>query len=279
MRDTADRPIGLFLHDNFARPGKRSGAWMSSYREQQSLDGEVLPIVVNNNNFAKGDPTLLSFDDAHTLFHEFGHGLHGLLSRVRYPSQSGTSVRRDFVEFPSQVFEHWLEVPETLRRFARHYRSGEPLPEALLQRLLAAANFNRGFATVEYAACAMLDLDLHSRADPGLLDITAFEKEFVARIGMPSEIGLRHRPAHFQHLFAGGGYAAGYYAYLWAEVLDADGFAAFTEAGDPFDPALAARLRAIYSAGDTADPMELYRAFRGRAPEIAPLLAQRGLAA
>jgi peptidyl-dipeptidase Dcp len=215
VRDRADRPIGLFLHDNFARPGKRSGAWMSSYREQQMLDGEVLPVVVNNNNFAKGDPTLLSFDDAHTLFHEFGHGLHGLLSRVRYPSQSGTAVRRDFVEFPSQVFEHWLEVPETLRRYARHYRTGEPLPEALLQRLLAAANFNRGFATVEYAACAMLDLDLHSRADPGVLDIAAFEKEFVARIGMPPEIGLRHRPAHFQHLFAGGGYAAGYYAPIY----------------------------------------------------------------
>ena len=279
VRDRAGQPVGLFLHDNFARPGKRSGAWMSSYREQQSLDGEVLPVVVNNNNFSKGDPTLLSFDDAHTLFHEFGHGLHGLLSRVRYPSQSGTSVRRDFVEFPSQVFEHWLEVPETLRRYARHYRTGEPLPEALLQRLLAAANFNRGFATVEYAACAMLDLDLHSRADPGRLDIAAYEKEFVARIGMPPEIGLRHRPAHFQHLFAGGGYAAGYYAYLWAEVLDADGFAAFTEKGDPFDPALAARLQAIYRAGDTADPMELYRAFRGRAPEIAPLLKQRGLAA
>ena len=278
VRDTANRPIGLFLHDNFARPGKHSGAWMSSYREQEMLDGEILPVVVNNNNFAKGDPTLLSFDDAHTLFHEFGHGLHGLLSRVRYPSQAGTSVRRDFVEFPSQVFEHWLEVPETLRRYARHYRTGEPLPEALLQRLLAARTFNQGFATVEYAACAMLDLDLHSRADPGALDIAAFEKEFLARVGMPPEIGLRHRPAHFQHLFAGGGYAAGYYAYLWAEVLDADGFAAFTEAGDPFAPGLAARLKAIYSAGDTVDPMELYRAFRGRDPQVAPLLAQRGLA-
>jgi len=279
VRDPADRPIGLFLHDNFARPGKHSGAWMSSYREQESLDGEVLPIIVNNNNFAQGDPTLLSFDDAHTLFHEFGHGLHGLLSRARYPSQAGTAVRRDFVEFPSQVFEHWLEVPETLRRYARHYRTGEPLPEELLQKLLAARTFNQGFATVEYAACAMLDLDLHSRADPGALDIEAFEKEFAARIGMPPQIGLRHRPAHFQHLFAGGGYAAGYYAYLWAEVLDADGFAAFTEAGDPFDPALAARLKAIYSAGDTADPMELYRALRGRDPEVAPLLNKRGLAA
>jgi len=279
VRDAAGKPIGLFLHDNFARPGKHSGAWMSSFRQQQTLDGEVLPIVVNNNNFAKGDPTLLSFDDAHTLFHEFGHGLHGLLSKVHYPSQSGTSVRRDFVEFPSQVFEHWLEVPDTLRRYARHYRTGEPLPEALLQRLLAARTFNQGFATVEYAACAMLDLDLHSRADPGALDIDTVEKEFLARVGMPAEIGLRHRPAHFQHLFAGGGYAAGYYAYLWAEVLDADGFGAFTEAGDPFAPGLAAQLKAIYSAGDTVDPMELYRGFRGRDPQVAPLLAQRGLAA
>jgi peptidyl-dipeptidase Dcp len=279
VRDASDRPIGLFLHDNFARPGKHSGAWMSSYREQESLEGAVLPIVVSNNNFSKGDPTLLSFDDAHTLFHEFGHGLHGLLSRVRYPSQSGTAVRRDFVEFPSQVFEHWLEVPETLRQYARHYRTGEPLPEPLLQRLLAGRTFNQGFATVEYAACAMLDLDLHSRADPGALNIEAFEKEFVARVGMPPEIGLRHRPAHFGHLFAGGGYAAGYYAYLWAEVLDADGFAAFLEKGDPFEPGLAARLKAIYSAGDTADPMELYRALRGRDPEVAPLLKKRGLAA
>ncbi len=278
VRDDTGRPIGLFLHDNFARAGKRSGAWSSSYREQESLDGEIVPIIVNNNNFSKGDPTLLSFDDARTLFHEFGHGLHELLSRVRYPSQSGTAVRRDFVEFPSQVFEQWLAVPETLRRYARHYRTGEALPEVLLQRLLAARNFNQGFATVEYTACALMDLDLHARPDPADLDIAAFEMDFLTRIGMPPEIGLRHRPAHFQHLFAGSGYAAGYYAYLWAEVLDADGFAAFTEAGDPFDPALAARLKAIYSAGDTADPMALYRAFRGREPAIAPLLAQRGLA-
>jgi peptidyl-dipeptidase Dcp len=277
VRDESGRLIGLFLHDNFARPGKRSGAWMSSFREQQTLDGEVLPIVVNNNNFSKGDPTLLSFDDARTLFHEFGHGLHGLLSRVRYPSQSGTAVRRDFVEFPSQIFEHWIETPEMLRRYARHYRTGEALPKALLERLLAARNFNQGFATVEYTACALMDLELHARADPGEIDIEAFEREFRDRIGMPREIALRHRPAHFQHLFAGGGYAAGYYAYMWAEVLDADGFASFSEAGDPFDPALAARLRAIYSAGDTADPMELYRGFRGRDPSIAPLLAQRGL--
>jgi len=279
VRDASATPLGLFLHDNFARPGKRSGAWMSSYRNQETLDGEVRPIVVNNNNFSKGDPTLLSFDDARTLFHEFGHGLHGLLSRVRYPSQSGTAVRRDFVEFPSQIFEHWVAAPETLRRYARHYQTGEPLPEALLQKLLAARNFNQGFATVEYAACAMLDLALHARSDPAGLDIATFERDFLAEIGMPVEIGLRHRPAHFQHLFAGSGYAAGYYAYLWAEVLDADGFAAFTDAGDVFAPDLAARLKTIYSAGDTVDSMTLYRGFRGREPKIDALIEQRGLTA
>ncbi len=278
VRGKDGKPIGLFLHDNFARPGKRSGAWMSSYRDQENLDGAVLPIVVNNNNFAKGDPTLLSFDDARTLFHEFGHGLHGLLSRVRYRSQSGTAVLRDFVEFPSQIMEHWVSAPETLRRYARHYQTGEPLPEALLDKLLAARNFNQGFATVEYTACAMLDLDLHTRAGGEPVDIARFEQEFLDRVGMPAEIGLRHRPTHFQHLFDGAGYAAGYYAYMWAEVLDADGFAAFSDKGDVFDPDLAARLEAIYSAGDTEDPMALYREFRGRDPAIEPLLAQRGLA-
>jgi peptidyl-dipeptidase Dcp len=282
VRDRAGAHVGLFLHDNFARPGKHSGAWSSRYRDQQDLDGPVAPIVVNNNNFAKSDPaggapTLLSFDDSETLFHEFGHGLHALLSRVRYPSQSGTAVRRDFVEFPSQIFEHWMSAPENLRKYARHYQTGEPIPEAMLRRLLAARTFNEGFATVEYTASALIDLDLHRDPHPENLDPNQFEREFLRKFGVPREIGLRHRPAHFQHLFAGGGYAAGYYAYLWAEVLDADGFAAFTEAGDVFDPALAARLKDIYSAGDTRDPMELYRAFRGRDPEIAALLRQRGL--
>jgi peptidyl-dipeptidase Dcp len=279
VRDSADAHIGLFLHDNFARPGKRSGAWSSRYRDQETLDGAVTPIVVNNNNFAKGAPTLLSFDDAETLFHEFGHGLHSLLSRVRYRSQSGTAVRRDFVEFPSQIFEHWMSAPETLRRYARHYETGEPIPESLLRRLLAARTFNEGFATVEYTGAALLDLDLHRDPSPQTLDLALYEQEFVDRIDMPRAVGLRHRPAHFQHLFAGGGYAAGYYAYLWAEVLEADGFAAFTETGNVFDPDLAARLKAIYSAGDTEDPMELYRAFRGRDPNIAALLEQRGLTA
>ena len=279
VRDSVGNHIGLFLHDNFARHGKRSGAWSSRYRDQETLDGAVAPIVVNNNNFAKGEPTLLSFDDAVTLFHEFGHGLHSLLSHVRYRSQSGTAVRRDFVEFPSQIFEHWMSAPETLRRYARHYQSGAPMPEQLLHRLLAARTFNQGFATVELTGSALFDLDLHRVPSPETLDLARFEAEFLDRIGMPREVGLRHRPAHFQHLFAGGGYAAGYYAYLWAEVLDADGFAAFTEAGNVFDPELSVRLKTIYSAGDTRDPMELYRAFRGRDPKIEALLAQRGLTA
>ncbi len=278
VRDRAGAHVGLFLHDNFARPNKHSGAWSSRYRDQQDLDGPVAPIVVNNNNFARGEPTLLSFDDVRTLFHEFGHGLHTLLSRVRYPSQAGTAVRRDFVEFPSQIMEHWAVAPETLRRYARHCRSGEPIPEALLQRTLAARNFNQGFATVEYTASALIDLELHRHPAPEEIDISEFEAGFLAEFEVPREIGLRHRPVHFGHLFSGGGYAAGYYGYLWAEVLDADGFAAFTEAGDIFDPALATRLETIFSAGDTRDPMELYRGFRGRDPTIAPLLAQRGLA-
>jgi peptidyl-dipeptidase Dcp len=203
--------------------------------------------------------------------------LHALLSRVRYRSQSGTAVRRDFVEFPSQIFEHWMSAPETLRIYARHYQTGEPIPEELLERLLAARNFNQGFATVEYTAAALIDLELHCEPTPDALDAAEFECQFVERMGVPKEIGLRHRLPHFQHLFAGGGYAAGYYAYLWAEVLEADGFAAFVEAGDVFDPELAARLKQIYGAGDTRDPMELYRAFRGAEPTITALLEQRGL--
>jgi peptidyl-dipeptidase Dcp len=279
VRDAAGRHVGLFLHDNFARSGKQSGAWMSSYQDQESFDGDIAPIIVNNNNFAKGEPTLLSFDDAETLFHEFGHGLHGLLSRTRYPSQSGTAVRRDFVEFPSQIFEHWMSAPETLRAYARHSETGQPIPENLLRRLLAARNFNQGFATVEYTAAALLDLEFHAHPAPETIDAARFEREIMEKIGMPAEIGVRHRPAHFQHLFAGGGYAAGYYAYLWAEVLDADGFAAFLEAGNVFDADLAARLKDIYAAGDTRDPMELYLAFRGRAPRIEALLTDRGLPA
>ena len=275
----ADGHVGLLLLDHYARPDKRSGAWMSSYRDQSDLDRPVSPIIVNNNNVARAEPALLSFDDAETLFHEFGHALHGLLSRVRYPSQSGTNVRQDFVELPSQIYEHWLLVPDTLRRHARHHETGEPIPDILIERLRAARGFNQGFATLEYTASALIDLALHLHPDPAGLDIEAFERDTLAQLGMPPEIGLRHRPAHFQHLFAGDGYAAGYYSYLWSEVLDADGYEAFEEANDPFDPALARRLRALLSAGDTADPMVLYREFRGRAPTTDALLRARDLVA
>lgn len=269
--------VGLFLSDPFARADKRSGAWMSSFRDQQNVDGPVTPIIVNNNNFAKSAPALLSFDDAETLFHEFGHALHGLLSQVRYPSQSGTSVRRDFVEFPSQIFEHWIAAPEVLSRYARHHETNEPIPAALVERLLAARNFNQGFATVEYTAAAILDMAMHAHPDPATLDVTAFERETLAAIGIPPEIGVRHRPAHFQHLFSGGGYAAGYYSYLWAEVLEADGFDAFEQAGDLFDPAVASRLRTLLASGDMKDPMQLYLDFRGHLPRTEPLLRHRGL--
>jgi peptidyl-dipeptidase Dcp len=269
--------VGVFIADHYGRPDKRSGAWMSSFRDQEAMDAPVSPIIVNNNNFARAEPTLLSFDDAETLFHEFGHALHGLLSRVRYPAQSGTAVRRDFVELPSQIYEHWVALPETLRAYARHVETDAPLPDALIERLLAAQGFNQGFGTVEYTAAALIDMALHQHPAPETIDVAAFERSFLDSIGMPVEIGIRHRPAHFQHLFAGGGYAAGYYSYLWSEVLDADGFEAFKEAGDPFDPATAARLRVLLSAGDTRDPMALYVAFRGRPPSTKALLRSRDL--
>ena len=283
VRGGDDRKIGLFFGDYFARPSKRSGAWMTSLREQQKLVGDIRPLIVNVCNFAKaadGAPTLLSFIDAHTLFHEFGHALHGLLSNVTYPQISGTSVATDFVELPSQLYEHWLEQPEILRRFARHYLTGEPMPEALLQRLIAARNFDQGFATVEYLASAFVDLDFHSlpSAAPAI-DASAFENEALRRLGMPHEIVMRHRPPHFSHVFAGGGYAAGYYSYMWSEVLDADAFEAFQEAGDIFDPTTAKRLRdTIYSAGGSRDPVDAYKAFRGRLPTPDALLRKRGLA-
>ena len=256
---------------------------MSTYREQsRSGEGEpVVPIIVNNNNFAKGapgEPTLLSFDDARTLFHEFGHGLHGLLSNVTYERVSGTSVLRDFVELPSQLFEHWLSEPEVLKRHARHVVTGEPIPDALIGRLHAARLFNQGYETVRYAAAALVDMAAHSLAKFDDLDIVAFETAELERLGMPTGIGINHRLPHFQHLFAGSGYAAGYYVYLWAEVLEADGYEAFVEAGNPFDPEVAARLRRfIYSSGDSLEPTAAYQAFRGRSPHIEPMLRQRGL--
>jgi peptidyl-dipeptidase Dcp len=275
--------IGLFYGDYFARTGKQGGAWMSSFRDQHRLGGakgneEVLPIIVNNANFNKSDPCLLSFDDAVTLFHEMGHALHGLLSHVRYPRLSGTNVARDFVELPSQLFEHWLEEPQVLERFARHHQTGEPIPKDLLQKLLAARNYGQGFATVEFLASALVDMDFHTRTPDG--DPKQAEAETLKRIGMPEEIGPRHAAAHFGHIFGGDGYAAGYYAYLWSEVLDADGFKAFKEAHDPFDPATAYRLhKFIYSSGGTRDFATAYRAFRGRDPHIEALLEGRGLLA
>jgi peptidyl-dipeptidase Dcp len=280
VMDRGGKTIALFLGDYFHRPSKRSGAWMNSFREQEKLDGEVLPIIVNVLNFTKGapgQPSLLSLDDARTLFHEFGHALHGLLSDVTYPSLSGTNVDRDFVELPSQLFENWLLQPETLKRFARHAGTGEPLPSALAERVLAARKLNQGFATAEYTASALYDLGVHEAEQEGF-DPIAFEEEMRARIGMPDAIALRHRPPHFQHIFAGSGYAAGYYTYLWAEVMEADAFEAFEETGDIFNPAVAERLhRFIYSSGGKLKPDEAYRAFRGRDPSVEPLMEKRGL--
>ena len=280
--DGAGKVVGVFMQDNFARPSKRSGAWMSSLRWQSRNGGFELPVILNNNNFSKGSPgqpTLLSLDDARTMFHEFGHGLHGLLSDVNYESLSGTKVLRDFVEMPSQIFEHWIEEPEVLRRHARHHQTGEPIPEDLLKRLKAAQQFNQGYETVRYTASAIVDMAVHSLTDrEPPADLSAFEADVLARAGAPEAVGLNHRLVHFQHLFAGSGYAAGYYVYLWAEVLDADGYGAFEEAGDPFDAATAERLRRfIYASGNTMDPALAYQAFRGRAPTVEPLLRQRGL--
>jgi peptidyl-dipeptidase Dcp len=280
VRGRDGHAVGLFFGDYFARPSKRSGAWMTSLRDQEKLAGDVEPLIINVCNFAKaadGEPTLLSFDDARTLFHEFGHGLHGLLSNVTYPRISGTSVATDFVELPSQLYEHWLEQPQVLRRFALHYETGEPMPEDLLQRLIAARNFNMGFATVEYVASAIVDLDFHSLSADDAIDSSAFEKKALSRIGMPDEIVMRHRPPHFGHVFSGGGYAAAYYSYMWSEVLDADAFAAFEEAGDIFDAKTAKRLHdTIYSAGGSQDPADAYKAFRGRLPSADALLRKRG---
>jgi peptidyl-dipeptidase Dcp len=282
VRSRGGEVIGIFLHDNFARPTKRSGAWMSSLRQQSRNRGSVIPIIVNNNNFAKGapgEPTLLSFDDVRTLFHEFGHGLHGLLSDVGYERLSGTNVLRDFVELPSQLFEHWMSEPAVLRRHARHAATGEPIPEALIERLAAARRFGQGFETVRYTASALTDLAVHALPQGEVPDdVMAFETELLRQRGLPPGVGLNHRFTHFQHLFAGSSYAAGYYVYLWAEVLDVDAFDAFVEAGDPFDAGVAGRLqRHIYAAGDSVEPGATYAAFRGRAPQIESMLRKRGL--
>jgi peptidyl-dipeptidase Dcp len=281
VQDADGRHVGLFLGDYFARPSKRSGAWMSSFRIQEKLAGEIRPIIVNVMNFSKGAegrPALLSFDDARTLFHEFGHALHGLLSDVTYPLIAGTNVATDFVELPSQLYEHWLSRPEILGRFAVHERTGEPMPQALLEKVLAARNFHQGFATVEYTASALVDMDFHLLPSAENLDVAEFERAALQKIGMPKEIVMRHRTPHFTHVFSGDGYSAGYYSYLWSEVLDADAFNAFEETGDVFDPATAGRLKEfVYSAGYRREPTEAYRAFRGREPKVEALLEKRGL--
>jgi peptidyl-dipeptidase Dcp len=281
VKDSAGRHKALFYGDYFARPSKRSGAWMTSLRDQQKLDGAVAPLVINVCNFSKGadgQPSLLSPDDARTLFHEFGHGLHGMLSDVTYPSLSGTSVFTDFVELPSQLYEHWQEQPQVLQQFALHYQTGEPLPDDLLQRFLAARKFNQGFATVEFVSSALIDLEFHTQPSSAISDARAFERRELEKIGMPAEISMRHRPQQFGHIFAGDHYAAGYYSYMWSEVMDADAFGAFEEAGDIFDPATAKRLHDdIYSSGGSRDPEDAYVAFRGREPEPDALLRRRGL--
>lgn len=280
VKDANGRHIGLFLGDYFARPSKHSGAWMSAFRSQEKLRGEIRPIIINVMNFSappEGKPALLTMDDARTLFHEFGHGLHGLLSDVTYPLISGTSVARDFVELPSQLYEHWLEEPDVLRRFAVHSTTGQPIPEDLLEKLLAARRFAQGFSTVEYTASALVDLEFHLLTEARGVDPVRFEKDVLARIGMPKEITMRHRTPHFSHIFSGG-YSAGYYSYLWSEVLDADAFEAFKEKGDIFDKETAKKLRDfIYAAGGRQDPHEAYRAFRGHDPSPLALLKKRGL--
>ncbi len=271
--------VGLFYGDYFARPGKRGGAWMSSFRAQNGINGDI-PIIINNCNYNKpGDnnPALVSFNDASTLFHEFGHGLHGLLSSTDYPSLAGTAVDRDFVEFPAQIYEHWLEQPEILERFAVHYETGEPIPADLLERLMAAGTFNQGFATVEFLNSGFVDMAYHLNDDPTSLDIEAFEAEVLeSRDNLP-QIPMRHRSTHFLHSFAGEGYSSGYYSYLWAGVLDTDGFEAFREAGDIFDPETAQALYdSVFSAGNSEPAMDAYVGFRGREPRVDALLRDRG---
>jgi peptidyl-dipeptidase Dcp len=284
IRDRSGKLVALFLGDYFARSSKRSGAWMSSLQSQHKLPlkngrtGE-LPIIYNVCNFAKpaeGKPALLSLDDARTLFHEFGHALHGMLSDVTYPSVSGTGVSRDFVELPSQLYEHWLTVPAILKQYAVHFESGEPMPQALLDKVLAARTFNSGFNTVEFTSSALVDMAFHTRK--AVDDPMAVQAKVLSDLGMPKSIAMRHASPHFQHIFSGG-YSAGYYSYMWSEVLDADAFAAFEETGDAFNGDMAQRLKDnIYSVGGSIDPEEAYKAFRGKLPSPDAMLVKRGLA-
>jgi peptidyl-dipeptidase Dcp len=277
--DGTDR--GTFLADYFARPSKRSGAWMSGLRSGYRLGDGSKPVIYNVMNFARpqdGEAALLSVDEARTLFHEFGHAMHGMLTEVTWPSISGTSVSRDFVELPSQLYEHWLTVPEILEKHARHHETGEPMPKELIGKMLAAKNFNAGFATVEFTSSALVDMAFHARAEAPS-DPLAFEAETLQKLSMPDTIAMRHRTPHFQHIFAGDGYSAGYYSYMWSEVLDADAFSAFEETGNHFDPKTAMLLKEhIYAAGGSADPQALYMAFRGKMPTAEAMMVKRGLA-
>ncbi|WP_157541620.1 M3 family metallopeptidase [Hymenobacter aerophilus] len=277
---TTGQQVGLWYFDPYARPGKKSGAWMNAYRNQERMDGkEVTTIVSNNSNFVKGkpgEPVLISWTDATTLFHEFGHALHGLSSNVTYPTLSGTSVVRDYVEFPSQVLENWLPTPEVLNRFALHYQTGKPIPQELVDRIDKASTFNEGFATTEFLASALIDMKLHLAGDQKI-DPDKFERETLAQLGMPSELVMRHRTPQFNHIFSSDGYSAGYYSYLWSVVLAADAFSAFTEGGGAYDKAVGERLRQnVFTVGNTIDPAAGYRAFRGRDPKIDALMKQRG---
>ena len=279
VKSAAGAHVGLWYFDPYARPGKRSGAWMNAYREQRKYDGVTTTIVSNNANFVKGtpgEPVLVSWDDGITMFHEFGHALHGLNSDVTYPSLSGTNVSRDYVEFPSQVNEHWLPTPEVLNRFALHYKTGKAIPETLVAKINKAHTFRKGFEVTEYLASALIDMKLHLAGDAEI-DPRAFEKDELAKLGMPSELPMRHRTPQFQHIFADDGYSAGYYSYLWSEVLDPDAFEAFEEAGGPYDKAVAKRLHdKIMSVGNTVDPADQYRAFRGRDPDVKAYLRDKG---
>ncbi|HQP35143.1 MAG TPA: M3 family metallopeptidase, partial [Polyangiaceae bacterium] len=272
-------PVGVWYFDPYARPGKRSGAWMTGYRSQHKLDGDVLPIVSNNANFIKGkpgEPVLISWDDAETLFHEFGHALHGLSSNVKYPSLSGTEVFRDYVEFPSQLLEHWLSTPEVLGKFAVHAQTGQPIPKELVQRIEKASTFNQGFDTVEYLSSAIVDMKLHTAGDQKI-DPDAFERDTLNALGMPKEIVMRHRTPQFLHLFDSDGYSAGYYSYLWADVLTADAYQAFVEGKGPYDKEVAKRLRDnVFAVGNTIDPADGYRKFRGRDARVDALMKDRG---
>ncbi len=276
---TTGRHIGVWYFDPFAREGKRSGAWMNAYRNQERFDGEVTTIVSNNSNFVKGnpgEPVLISWDDASTLFHEFGHALHGLSSNVTYPSLSGTAVARDYVEFPSQLLERWLSTPEVLGKFALHYQTGAPIPPALVERIERASKFNEGFATTEFLASALIDMKMHL-AGSTPIDPKAFEKQTLDALGMPKQIVMRHRAPQFNHVFSGDGYSAGYYSYLWADTLTADAFEAFEEGKGPYDNDVAKRLTDhVFSVGNTVDPADGYRAFRGRDPKIDALMRSRG---